>query len=537
MISVVIPSYNHAEYIGAAIESVLAQSYRDLELIIIDDGSTDATRSVLSRYAGEERVTVHYQENQGAAAALNRGLTLAKGDYLTILNSDDLYHPRRLERLLGVAEEEGGGDLVLYTELAFIDRDSNPFVSSDRSSFYQEWLDFYRRQRPLNHFIHGNLLTTSSNLFVTRKTFEKIGGFVDLRYCHDWEWVLRASRVAKVVLVAENLLSYRLHESNTIMEPDLLRHCLENAYAFSSLVKTAGAAIAAPALLAEIALFAQSKYFHSFMVVALLDLRNSLGDEQTLALIKNNGLAPPFEELLAAYGPAKEAFFSSRHVKEVVDSLYAALGREKEEIDILLAKLKVGEGEIQRLAGETKRQGEEICRLIATSTGKAEYIRLLENSVFYRARLRWERLRRGWVRIFRKPHLFFGRARTAISTDLGAEARYLYRIDSPVFDERRQCLLPREVEKTRISGWLGDMVDKRAMDTVFLLVNGIEYTAEPLLRPDVAKALQSVGLAASGFVVEFPTPRPSGSITLRLGLLINSRKVLAEEEFEIIFGD
>ena len=96
LVTVVIPCYNQAHFLGEAIESVLSQSYRNFELIVVDDGSTDETSEVASRY---ERVRLFQQENQGLAGARNRGLGEAKGEYVVFLDADD--------RLLAGALEAG----------------------------------------------------------------------------------------------------------------------------------------------------------------------------------------------------------------------------------------------------------------------------------------------------------------------------------------------------------------------------------------------------------------------------------------------
>src|ERR1700756_4754280 len=112
MISVVIPSYNHEKFIARCVDSVLAQTYGDWELIVIDDGSRDSSNEMLAAYAARDsRITHLQQENRGAHATINRGLALAKGDILTILNSDDEFHPNRFERCL--AEFDADSELML----------------------------------------------------------------------------------------------------------------------------------------------------------------------------------------------------------------------------------------------------------------------------------------------------------------------------------------------------------------------------------------------------------------------------------------
>src|SRR5437879_205419 len=106
LISVVIPAYNHVCYIEQAVDSVLTQKYSRLELVVVDDGSTDGTRAKLAeivRRSGDRRLRLLTQANQGAHAAINNGLLHTHGEYLSILNSDDYFQPDRLAALLDTA--------------------------------------------------------------------------------------------------------------------------------------------------------------------------------------------------------------------------------------------------------------------------------------------------------------------------------------------------------------------------------------------------------------------------------------------------
>jgi len=105
-ISVIIPAYNHERFVGKAIESVLNQTFQEFELIIVDDGSTDNTANIIKSYT-DSRILYIYQENQDAFNAINHGLDIARGAFISILNSDDLYEPSRLKRLLQAHQETG----------------------------------------------------------------------------------------------------------------------------------------------------------------------------------------------------------------------------------------------------------------------------------------------------------------------------------------------------------------------------------------------------------------------------------------------
>ncbi|MES9849323.1 MAG: glycosyltransferase family 2 protein, partial [Candidatus Thiodiazotropha sp.] len=182
-ISVIIPSYNHAHYIAQAIESVLRQSFSDWELIIIDDCSNDDSWSVINSYTDKRIHSSRHKQNQGAHNTINEGLALAKGEFLTILNSDDIYSRDRLLQLHTKATQEGIA--FLATSVQPITADGTPMAAPD--SHWNQWytglLDNYRENSQLlTGLCKGNLLITTSNFFFSREIYDKHGGFADYRY-------------------------------------------------------------------------------------------------------------------------------------------------------------------------------------------------------------------------------------------------------------------------------------------------------------------------------------------------------------------
>ncbi len=220
-ISVVIPAYNHENYIGPAIDSVLSQTYQDFELIIVDDGSTDKTADVIKGYS-DKRIHYYYQENQDAFNTINRGMDLANGEYISILNSDDVYTPDRFQRLLDVQQETGAQ--CLFSDVIPISDAGEEFVGPDFgwNVWHRKNRDFFKESGDLYcAFLKGNFMVTTSNLFMTKFAAKKVGKFCSLRYLHDYDFIFRmmlAFPDQVHYLAGEKLLYYRIHDGNTLGE-------------------------------------------------------------------------------------------------------------------------------------------------------------------------------------------------------------------------------------------------------------------------------------------------------------------------------
>ncbi|MEA1924133.1 MAG: glycosyltransferase [Pseudomonadota bacterium] len=213
LVTVIIPAYNHEDFVVEAIASVLAQSLKDFELLIVDDGSTDSTLDRIRTFA-DPRITVIVQENRGAAAALNRGLEEAKGRYISILNSDDRYHPDRLQRLYETLENSPGVSLAV-TGIKVINREGE----REAASWLERGLDYYKKSGTVFFaVIRDNFICSTSNFFFHRELLKKTGLFLPLRYCHDLDFILQVGGYGEVLCLDEVLLDYRVHGSNTIKE-------------------------------------------------------------------------------------------------------------------------------------------------------------------------------------------------------------------------------------------------------------------------------------------------------------------------------
>jgi glycosyltransferase involved in cell wall biosynthesis len=213
---VIIPLYNHERYIQEAIESVFAQTLAAYEIIIVDDGSVDDSAEVVSRLIKNRQNVVSWsKENGGAHSAINAGIRRATGDFVAILNSDDVYHPGRFAKLTKIIESDPSVDAV-STGLEFIDGTGKRI----ENEWYQQSVAFYRTESDLGvALVNANFLMTTSNLFIKKTTLDQIGGFCRFRYAHDLEFFLRLVATGRNLRFFDQpLLTYRMHDSNTINE-------------------------------------------------------------------------------------------------------------------------------------------------------------------------------------------------------------------------------------------------------------------------------------------------------------------------------
>ena len=227
-VSVIMPAFNHAQWVAQAIDSVLAQSFTAFELIVIDDASSDATWDVIQTLRdarGDGRLQcIRHASNQGAPATINEGLRHAQGEYLAIINSDDVWDTQRLARLLSVAAAEKLD--FLCTDVTLLDAASQP--SAAQEPHWMAWFealkqDYASHTDLLTTLLRGNFLITTSNFFFHRRVYAQVGEFAELRYVHDYDYALRVwdAGFAMRFLAGDALLGYRLHGTNTIREKPL----------------------------------------------------------------------------------------------------------------------------------------------------------------------------------------------------------------------------------------------------------------------------------------------------------------------------
>jgi glycosyltransferase involved in cell wall biosynthesis len=221
--SAIIPTYNHTRFVAAAVESALAQTRPPLEVIVVDDGSTDDTPAVLQSFAA--RVRAVRQPNRGVAAARNAGAALATGDVLAFLDADDEWLPEKLESQIARLEAEPSLGLV---HCGVEEVDAAGAVLGRRI----DGLEGAAVEEELLLFRRSVILGGGSGALFPRALFEALKGYDEsLSTSADWDLFFRAARARPVGFVPHVLMRYRVHGSNMHGNVGLMARDMLRAYA------------------------------------------------------------------------------------------------------------------------------------------------------------------------------------------------------------------------------------------------------------------------------------------------------------------
>jgi glycosyltransferase involved in cell wall biosynthesis len=217
VVSIVIPSFNHEAYVGEAINSALAQKNVTVELIVIDDGSSDDSPKLIAKLLerhGGSNCELLVQKNKGAHAAINRGIGRTHGEFIHILNSDDRLHPDRCARLILSLGDKGQ---LAISNVSIINSEGRTAPSGHpMRSWYRTAMNLFLTEPSIGFgLLSVNFAVTTSNFLFRRSLLDKTGDFTSEKLCHDWRFLLRALRFTEPVHVPEPLIDYRFHGGNT----------------------------------------------------------------------------------------------------------------------------------------------------------------------------------------------------------------------------------------------------------------------------------------------------------------------------------
>lgn len=218
IVSVIVPVYNRAHYVAETIESILAQTYKNIELILINDGSTDSSLIVLQEYQRRhpDKVVIVDQENQGQIAARNNGIKKAKGEFIAFLDSDDLWYPEKLELQLPYLKNDVA---LVYSAIENIDQNG--------TVLNQEYCD-----ESLVSDMYAALLVqnrmTGGSVVVTKRALDDVGLFdPEFKAAENWDLWLRICRKYRAALVNKVLVKYRIHPGNMSANHQLMLEAKE----------------------------------------------------------------------------------------------------------------------------------------------------------------------------------------------------------------------------------------------------------------------------------------------------------------------
>jgi glycosyltransferase involved in cell wall biosynthesis len=223
MITVAVASYNHAPYVRECLLSICSQTYSDIELCWIDDCSSDGSFDIVVQAVKEPEIAARLHRpllrrntrNRGAAFSLNLAARMGSGPLISFMNSDDFYHPTRLEVLQRAYD--GRDFFMTFSNVMPIDAGGTSLISDPvggRVAFDADLL-VSRFGSASRAFLSRQISSSTGNLLVSRRLFNTIGGFEDLKYCHDWMFALQSCILCSPVFENERLYFYRLHPTNS----------------------------------------------------------------------------------------------------------------------------------------------------------------------------------------------------------------------------------------------------------------------------------------------------------------------------------
>lgn len=202
-VSVNIPVYNGSDYIRDTLESVLAQTVKDFEIIIIDDGSNDGSGQVIKEFK-DSRIKYFFQENKGIGAARNAAIEMSQGEYIAFLDQDDLWLPTKLEEELAMFDKGRDIGLVFCNTIFF--------------SYKGDLFSYYGKEKPPQGMVFRQLLRkyflSLETVMVRRSVLETVGLFPDYMMAEEYDLFLRIAYKFPFGYVDKALSKYRLHDKN-----------------------------------------------------------------------------------------------------------------------------------------------------------------------------------------------------------------------------------------------------------------------------------------------------------------------------------
>ena len=216
LVSVIIPAYNHEKYIIDCLKSVINQTYSNIQIIVINDGSTDSTERVIKEFINSTNSNINFisKRNEGICKTLNKGLNIAKGKYISCLASDNMFAPQMIEKEVEFMENNKSIGLV-YTDAYFINFNK---ITNKKYTDYKQIIKKCFRKGIQNKDIYEILLTDdiilASSTLIKKECFEVLGPFDETLKAEDYDMWFRITKEYPIGFIDEPLCYYRIHDMN-----------------------------------------------------------------------------------------------------------------------------------------------------------------------------------------------------------------------------------------------------------------------------------------------------------------------------------
>jgi len=218
LVSVIIPNYNYSKYLGDCLNSILNQSYLNLEIILVDDGSADSSVTIAKSFGN--RIKVIVQDHQGVNAARNLGIRNATGVFVAFCDSDDVWLPEKIELQVNFAKSSGKFGLI-YSGICIVDEDLRLIRNQDAKYAGDCSKEF------LKHPSEAIVLLGASTSLISRELIDKVGFFDETMHGpgEDWDFFRRIAEISLISFIPDHLVLYRQHRISASRVP--ARHYYE----------------------------------------------------------------------------------------------------------------------------------------------------------------------------------------------------------------------------------------------------------------------------------------------------------------------
>lgn len=204
LVSVIVPCYNHEKYVQECIESVVNQTYKNIELIVIDDGSSDNSPKILQDLSKKYNFCFEHQKNRGLSGTLNKALELTSGKYICNLASDDYWELTKIEKQVSIMEANQNLGFC-YSDYTFVDKNSNPI---NENTYFKNITGYAFRRMLISNFV------AAVTVMIRKDVFSEVGAYDAEMPIEDWYMWLKITKKYPIQSMGEKLAFYRMHGKN-----------------------------------------------------------------------------------------------------------------------------------------------------------------------------------------------------------------------------------------------------------------------------------------------------------------------------------